>query len=84
MAEQGRGQISKVTYKHFLEGAPDQRYNLTRTLLPLCSGELPKELLIQSNSSLYQNSIDSAAQRCAASELGKGSELIFACNIGHQ
>lgn len=32
--QQGRGQISKVTYKCFLGGAPDQRYNLTLTLLP--------------------------------------------------
>lgn len=34
MAKQGRGQISKATYKCFFEGAPDQLYNLTLTLLP--------------------------------------------------
>lgn len=34
MVEQGHGQISKMTYKCFLEATPDQRYNLTLTLLP--------------------------------------------------
>lgn len=34
MAEQVHGQIFKVTYKCFLEGTSDQRYNLTLTLLP--------------------------------------------------
>lgn len=29
MAEQGHGQISKVTYKCFVEDAPDHRYHLT-------------------------------------------------------
>lgn len=57
MAEQGRGQISKVTYKCFLEGAPDQHSNMTLTPLPWCSGALPKELLNQPNELLYHTTV---------------------------